>query len=140
MWLSISAASRLLAVPMAWKSPAGRPALDAETRPEARLAQADHRLLADPVEPVAEAHGGRRLAFSGRRGRDGRDQDELAVRPVLEAVDEVERHLGLMRPVAIEVLIRDADLAGDHLDRPQGRGPGNLDVAADLLRHPRTPV
>ena len=46
---------------------AGRAALHAEHRPERRLAQADHRLLADLVERVAEADRGRGLALARRR-------------------------------------------------------------------------
>src|SRR5262249_1657205 len=58
---------------------AGSTTLDAEAGAEAGLAQADHRLLADPVEPVAEAHRRRCLALARRRRGDGGDQDQLAV-------------------------------------------------------------
>ena len=68
---------------MAWKSPvkwrlmlsnrhdlgmaaARRAALDAEAGAEARFAQADGGALADAVQAVAEAHGGRGLALPGR--------------------------------------------------------------------------
>ena len=64
---------------------AGGAALHAERRPERRLAQAQHRLLADVVERVGEADRGRGLAFARRRRRDRRDQDQLAVRLVLAA-------------------------------------------------------
>src|SRR6476469_4522188 len=90
IWLSISAASRLLASWMAPKSPvkcrlmssigticvaaAGRAALHAEHRPKRGLAQADHRLLADVIERVAEAHRGGGLAFAGGRRADGGHQ------------------------------------------------------------------
>ncbi len=47
---------------------AGSPALDAEARPERRLAHADDGLLADQIEPVAETDSGRRLALAGRVG------------------------------------------------------------------------
>ena len=59
---------------------AGRAALHAEAGAQARLAQADHRLLADAVQRVAQADGGGGLAFAGRRRVDRGDQDELAVR------------------------------------------------------------
>jgi hypothetical protein len=59
---------------------AGGAALDAEARPERRLAQAQHRLLADVIERVGQAHRGRGLALARRRRRDRRDQDQLAVR------------------------------------------------------------
>src|SRR6266849_1662644 len=60
---------------------AGGAALDAKARPEARLAQAEDRLLADVVERVAETDRCRRLAFAGRRRGDRRDEDQLALRP-----------------------------------------------------------
>ena len=47
---------------------AGRAALHAEHGPEARLAQADDGLLADLVQRIAEADGGRGLALAGGRG------------------------------------------------------------------------
>ncbi len=64
---------------------AGRAALHAEGRAERRLAQAQHRLLADVVERVGEADRGGGLALAGRRRRDRRDQDQLAVRLALAA-------------------------------------------------------
>jgi hypothetical protein len=45
---------------------AGRAALHAEAGPERGLADADRGLLADPVQPVAETHRGRRLALARR--------------------------------------------------------------------------
>ena len=81
---------------------AGRAALHAEHGPERGLAQADHRLLADVVERVAEADRGRGLALAGRRRGDRGDQDELAVRPALERVEIVERDLGLVVAVGLE--------------------------------------
>ena len=46
-----------------------RAAFHPEHRPQRRLAQADHRLLADPVQRIAKSDGGGRLAFArGRRG------------------------------------------------------------------------
>ena len=64
---------------------AGGAALDAEAGAERGLAQAQHRLLADVVERVGQADGGGGLALAGRRRRDRRDQDQLAVRLVLAA-------------------------------------------------------
>ena len=88
-------------------APAGRPALEAEARPQARLAQADHGLLADAPEAVAQAHGGRRLALARGRGGDGGDQDQLALGAALEGIDMLERHLGLVAAVALERAGRD---------------------------------
>ena len=63
---------------------AGGAALDAEARPERGLAQAEHRLLADAVQRVAEPDRGRGLALARRRRGDRGDQDQLAVRLVLQ--------------------------------------------------------
>ncbi len=78
---------------------AGRAALDAEVRPERGFANADHRLLADAVQPVAEAHRRRRLAFAGRRRVDRGDQDQLAVLVALHRFDELGRYLRLVMAV-----------------------------------------
>ena len=53
-------------------------------RPHRRLAQANHRLLADAVERIAQAHRGCGLAFAGGRRRDRRDQHQFAVWPILQ--------------------------------------------------------
>ncbi len=58
---------------------AGRAALHAEGRAERRLAQAEHRLLADVIERVGQSDGRGGLALARRRRRDRGDQDQLAV-------------------------------------------------------------
>ena len=85
---------------------AGRATLHAERGPERRFAQAEHRLLADVVERVGEADRGRGLALAGRRRRDRGDQDQLAVLLVLERLDVVHRHLGLVVAVGVEIFRR----------------------------------
>ena len=113
---------------------AGGAALHAERGPERRLAQAEHRLLADVVERVAQADRGRGLAFAGRRRRDRRDQDQLAVLLALERLDEVHRHLGLVVAVGLEVLRGDAELfLGDVEDRPLLGGLRDFDVGLRIL-------
>ena len=57
---------------------AGRAALHPEHRAHRRLAQAGHRLLAQPVQRVGEADGGGGLALAGRRRRERRHQHQLA--------------------------------------------------------------
>jgi hypothetical protein len=94
---------------------AGRAALHAEHGTEARLAQADDRLLADVIETVPQAHGGRRLPLAGGRRAHGGDQDELPVRLALQAVDVFQGYLGLVVAVGLQVLLGDAELRG-HLD------------------------
>ena len=88
---------------------AGGAALHAEGRAERRLAQAQHRLLADVIERVGQADRGRGLALAGRRRRDRGDQDQLAVRLALQRLDVVHRHLGLVVAVGLEIFRADAE-------------------------------
>ena len=104
-------------------------ALHAEGGPERGLAQAEHRLLADMVQRIGQAHGRRGLAFAGRRRRDRRDQDQLAVGLALQRLDVVHRDLGLVVAVGVEVLRRDAELLLRQLhDRPLRGLLRDLDV------------
>jgi hypothetical protein len=121
-----------------WMWLSGRAALHAEHRPERGLAQADHRLLADAVERVAQAHRGGGLALAGRRRVHRRDQDQPAVRPVREAVDEAEVELGLVRAMAVEAVRRDVERGSDLLDRSEAGGACNLEV--DLSAHRPLPL
>ena len=120
---------------------AGRAALHAEAGTEARLAQADDRLLADAVEAVAEADGGGGLALARRRRADRGDEDQLAVRLVLQALDELHRDLGLGMAVGQQMVVRNAELVRDLADRLHRGIACDLDIAADLLVHgPVTPA
>ena len=118
---------------------AGGAALDAEDRPERRLADVDRRLAADPVEALGEPDGRRRLALAERRRRDRRDDDVLAARPLgLEARDRLERDLGLGRAVELELVVPDARArarsrrsAAGVTERAISRSDGKL---IDLLR------
>ena len=119
---------------------AGGAALDAEDRAERRLAQGQHRVDADGVHGLGEADGGDRLALTQRRRRDRRHVDDLAVRRVLEALEDGHVvDLGLVAPVELELVLEDARLLGDGLDGLHGGGLRDLDVArhrglADRLR------
>ena len=95
---------------------AGSTALHAEAGAEARLAHADERLLADVIERIAEADGGGGLALAGRRGRDGGDQDQLAVGPACERGDIVERDLRLVVAVGQDIVRRNVELLRSDLD------------------------
>ena len=108
---------------------AGRAALHAEAGAQARLAQADHRPFADAVEPVAQPHRRRRLAFARGRWRDRRDEDELAALPRVELLEVVERNLRLVGPVVEESLAGNVELRRDVLDGAHGCVSGDLDVA-----------
>ena len=113
---------------------AGGAALHAERGPERRLAQAQHRLLADVIERVGEADRGGGLALAGRRRRDRRHQDQLAVRLALQRLDVIHRHLGLVVAIGVEIFRRDAELfLGDVDDRPLLGGLRNFDVGFRIL-------
>ena len=98
---------------------AGGAALHPEAGAERGLANADDGLLADGIERIAETDRGRGLAFAGRGRGDGGDEDQLAVGPLRERGDVVERDLGLVMPVRRQVFGRNAELLGRDLeDRP----------------------
>ena len=107
---------------------AGRTPLHAEIGAERGFADADHGLLADAVEPVAEADRRGGLAFAGRRRVDGGDQDQLAGLVLARRGDEFGRHLRLVMAIGQQMLGRDAELAADLLDRLLLRSARNLDV------------
>ena len=81
---------------------AGRTALHAEDRAEARLTQTDERFLADLVQCIAQTDRGGGLALAGRRGADGGHKNQLAVRTISQAVDVVECDLRLVLAVLIQ--------------------------------------
>ena len=105
---------------------AGRAALHAENGPEARFAQADDGFLADLVQRVAEAHGGRGLALAGGRGTQRRHEDQLAVGLVLEARDVIERYLRLVMAVVLDARGRNPETRSNLGNGFHGRALGNL--------------
>ena len=107
---------------------AGRAALDAEHGAERRLAQRHDHVLALLRQRVGQSHRRSGLALAGRRGVDGRDQNELA-RRVLLVLEQVVVHLRLVRAVHLQVLLRHARLLGYLADVPRLRRLGNFDVA-----------
>ena len=108
---------------------AGSAALDAEAGAEGRFAQADQGLFADPVHGVAQADRGRGLALPRRRGTDGGGQDQLAVGLVLQTVDVIQRQLGLVMAVRLQVLAADTILFGSQVNNLLFTCPlGNLYV------------
>ena len=108
---------------------AGRAALDPERGTERGLAQAQHRLLADKVQRIGETDRGGGLALAGRRRRNRRHQDQLAVGLVLQRLDVVDRDFSLVVAVGFKVLDRDAEpLLRNIRDPALGGGLGNFDV------------
>ena len=95
---------------------AGAAPLDAEYRPERRLTERRHDVLADHPQPLREPDAGGRLAFPGRRGVHARHDDELAL---LLRAHGVQRHLRLGVAEGDEVLGRDAEAPRDLSYRAQ---------------------
>ena len=107
---------------------AGSTTLDAEVRPERSLADAGDGLLADAVQPVAEANRRRRLALAGRCRVDGGDEDQLAVRAAAGRGDELCRDLRLVMAVGQKMLFGDPEPGADLHDRLLLGGARDLDV------------
>ena len=108
---------------------AGGASFDAEARTHARLTQAEHRLFADQVERIAEADRRRRLALAGRRRGDRGDEDQLAVWPLAQRADVIERDFGFVPAIGRHRGVGDTELfRGDLADRAHCGGLGDLDV------------
>ena len=91
---------------------AGSAAFKAEARAERRLSD----LPALAVEGVRKADTRRRLALTCRRRVDGRHEDELAVRLLLDALPGRERDFCLVLAVKFQFIIGNAKLFRDLLD------------------------
>ena len=101
-------------------------ALDPEHGAERRLADRDRRAAPDAVETLREPDGRRRLALAQRRRADRRDDDVLAARVRrLDATDAVERDLGLGAAVELDLVLVQAEIAGNVEDRPRRDRPGD---------------
>ena len=90
---------------------AGRAALDAEAGPERGLPQTDDGALAQPIQRIAKPYRGGGFSLASRRRADGCHQDELAIGAVLQALDVVQRQLGLEVAVGFKVFGGDTVLA-----------------------------
>jgi hypothetical protein len=99
---------------------AGPAALDPEAGAEGRLPEGDHRAPADPAEGLAEPDGHGGLAVAGRRGSDGRDEDEVAVGLALPRLQRAQVDLRLVVAVG-EDIGRVQPQPGRHVqDGPEG--------------------
>ena len=111
---------------------AGGAALDAEDRPQRRLAQGEHGVDADRVHRLGQADRGDGLAFAERRRGDRGDVDDLAVGLALEALEQGHVvDLGLVAAVELQLLFEDPDLRRDLRDGLHGRRLGDVDVRRD---------
>ena len=94
-------------------------ALHPEHGSQRGLAQADCRLLPDAVERIAQSDGRRRLAFAGGCRAYGRNQDQLAALPVVDACEPVQRDLGFRPAIGFQRGVRDAESRRDLADGQQ---------------------
>src|SRR5829696_5948936 len=107
---------------------AGGTALDTEHRAHRGLAHRHRRRLADVLEGLPEAYGGRRLSLTQRGWRYGGDHHVFGLRPVGELFDGVEFYLGYAFSVGLQEMLTDAYLGGYLVQRPELRLPGDLQV------------
>ena len=105
----------------------GRPALEAEHRPERRLAQSEHRILAQQPQRVAKADRRGGLALPGGCRVDCRDQDQLARLPA-QRVHLRQIELGLIASVRLERRLVDPGQTRDLSDREQGGLPRDFQI------------
>jgi hypothetical protein len=70
--------------------------------------------LADAVERVTQTDDGGGFAFAGGCGADGGDQNQLAVGPLLQTVQIIQRYLGFVMAIGLQMLVGNFQpLAGD---------------------------
>src|SRR3954453_8812580 len=111
---------------------AGRAALDAEGRPERRLADVGHRALADAVHRLSQADRGQRLALAQRHRRHAGYDDELAVGAVLESVQDFERDFRLVLSVLLNLVFQQSELGSNLANWLEGCFLRDLKVALHL--------
>ena len=90
---------------------AGCAALHAEDGAEGGFTEAEHGFFAYGVHGIGQTYAGGGLAFTSRRGADGRHQDHLALLGGL--MDEAVVDLGLIAAIGDHVLVGEAQTGGD---------------------------
>src|SRR5919112_679720 len=92
-------------------------ALDAENGAHRGLAHRHRRRLADVLESLPQANGGRGLPLAQRRWRYGGDHYVFSLRPVGELLDGIELYLGDALSIGLQEMLTDAYLSGDLVHR-----------------------
>src|SRR5215217_7556567 len=92
-------------------------ALDAENGAHRGLAHRYRCRLADVLEGLPEAYGGRRLPLTQRGWRYGGDHHVFGLRPVGELFDGVELYLGDALSIGLQEMLTDGYLSGDLVHR-----------------------
>src|SRR5262249_45449844 len=102
---------------------------DPEAGAKARFAKTENGSLSDMVERVAEPHRGRGFAFARRGGIDRGYQNQLAVGPIAQRTNIIERDLRLVSAAGEHGGGLKPELFGRNLaNRSHRRGLGNHDV------------
>ena len=109
-------------------SAAGRAALHAHARPQRRLAKTNHHLFPDLGKSLRQSHRRRRLPFTRRCRRNRRHQDQFPDRRTLDPLRQPQRHLGLVRPIRLQLLLRNSDRRRNLPDGLHLRPLRNLNV------------
>ncbi len=91
----------------------GCPSLDSERGSDGRLPQSSDDFLAEPSETLDETNRGDGLPFSCRGGGDGGDHYQLALLPAADTVELVQRNLGDVSAVGLDVVFGQTDGGGD---------------------------
>ena len=108
---------------------AGSTALDAEHGAQRRLTQAQHGLLTQPAQGIGQANRSGGLAFTGRCGVDGSNEDQLALAgQILQGVDV---QLALGAAVGLQSLFADAHLGSDVTDGEHSRFLCDLNITLE---------
>ncbi len=104
---------------------ARRAAFDTEHGSQTRLPNAQRDLLAHAPQRLRESHRHGALALAGRRRVGRGDDDETSLRWPRR---NVERNLGLVLPVEVEIVAPESELGGHVLDGAHLHLLGDLDV------------
>ena len=112
---------------------AGGASLDAEGRPHGGLADRGDRGVAEGVEGLTEAEGGRRLALAVPGWGHGGDDDVLPLPAAAPPVHGIEVDLGLVAAVQVDVAVRQPQSRGDAGGRLGGRRTGDVEIAHNGL-------
>jgi hypothetical protein len=112
----------------------GAAALDAEHGSHRRFAQAEQHVLADLPHALRERDRGRRLALAGLRRRDRRRDDQLAVGPVGQQVQDREVDLRAVPAEGFEHVVGDPGRRGSEVgDGSQDRFLRDLQSALHVV-------
>jgi hypothetical protein len=82
--------------------------------------------VAEATEALDQSYQGGGLAFAKRGGGYSRYVDVFADGAGLNFGEQIEVHLGLLRPKENEVVAVDPEIFGDVNDRADGSGLGNF--------------